>query len=132
MAGLSTYLANAVLNWLKSTAMPSDPANTYIALFDGDPTDAGSGGTEVTATIDATGRKAVTWGSIASKKMSNSADVDFGTADGGADITHIGLFDASTSGNMLASFELATPRTVTAGDPVKFATGDLVFDLTTC
>lgn len=131
MSGLSTYFANAILNWIKSSAFPSDPANVYCALFDGDPTDAGSGGTEVTGTIDSTGRKAVTFGSISGKTMANSADIDFGLADAGADVTHVAIFDASSGGNMLGSFELASPRTVTTGDPVKFAIGDLVWDLTT-
>lgn len=131
MSGLSTYLANKLLGWLDASAMGSAPADIYVALYNGDPTDAGSGGTEVTTTIDASGRKAVTWGSPSGKAMSNSGDVDFGTADAGATVSHIGLFDASTSGNMVGSFALSPSRSVSTGDPVKFATGDLTFDLTT-
>lgn len=129
--GFSTYLANAILNWVKSTTMPADPAAVYVALFDGDPTEAGSGGTEVTTDIDATGRKAVTFGAITSRAMANDAEVDFGTSDGTADVTHWGLFDASSSGNMLFWSPLETPRSVTAGDPVKFAVGDLEISLVT-
>jgi hypothetical protein len=131
MSGLSTYLANKVLGWLDGSSMGSAPTDLYAAMFNGDPTDAGSGGTEVTTTIDATGRKAITWGAPSGKIMSNSADVDFGTADAGATVTHIAVFDASTSGNMIGSFALSPSRAVTTGDPVKFAIGDLSVDLTT-
>lgn len=126
--GFSSYLAGAVLAWVKSTAMPADPAAVYAALFNGDPS---AGGTEVTATIDATGRKAVTFGAVASKAMSNSADVDFGTADGGATVSYWGLYDAASAGNLLFYSPLETTRVVVTADPVKFAIGDLTIDLNT-
>lgn len=131
MSGLSTYLAGAVLAWIKSTAMPADPAAVYVGLFDGDPTDAGSGGTEVTADITGAARIAVTFGAVTAKAMANNADVDFGTSDADVDVTHFGLFDADTAGNMLGSAALDTPRTIVTGDPVKFATGDFTFSLAT-
>jgi hypothetical protein len=131
MSGHSTYLADKLLNWLKGTTMGAAPATTYCALFNGDPTDAGSGGTEVTTTIEAAGRQAITWGAPSGKIMSNSADVDFGNADAGATITHIAIFDAATVGNMLGSFALSPSRVVTTGDPVKFSVGDLIWDDTT-
>lgn len=123
MAGFSTYLSDAILNWVKSTAFPADPANVYAALWDGDPLDDASGGTEVTTTIDATGRKAITFGAIAGKTISNTADVDFGLADAGADVTHVAIFDAAAAGNMLYSYPLASARTFIAGDPVNFPAG---------
>lgn len=132
MSGISTYFAASILGWVKSTAMPADPAAVYCALYDGDPTDAGSGGSDVTVTIRAAGRVAVTFGAVSAKSIANSADVDFGDADAGADITHYGVWDAATAGNMLFSAELDTPRTVVTSDPVKFATGDLKLDLSNC
>lgn len=131
MSGLSTYAAGKFLNWLKGTTAGTAPTDLYVALYNGDPTDAGSGGTEVTTTIDAGGRLEVTFGSIAAKKMSNDAEVDFGTADGAATVSHVAVFDASTSGNMIGSFALSPSRSVGLGDPVKFAVGDLVIDLST-
>lgn len=131
MAGLSTYAAEKFLNWLKGTSAGTAPSDLYVALYSSDPTDAGSGGTEVTTTIDATGRKEATFGAIASKKMSNDAEIDFGTADGAATVSHVAVFDASSSGNMIGSFALSPSRSVGAGDPVKFAVGDLVIDLST-
>lgn len=131
MSGLSTYLAAEFLNWIKGTAIDTAPTSVYVALYDGDPTDAGSGGTDVTDTIRTAGRVAVTFGSITDKAMANGADVDFGEADGAADVTHFAVWDAATSGNMLGSAALTTQRTVAPGDPCKFLIGDLVISLAT-
>lgn len=122
---LSNYLANAILNYLDGDAMPTAPTDVYVALFNGDPTASGSGGTEVTTTIRVAGRLAVTWSAVASRACSNSADIDFGTAAGGATVTHAALFDAASAGNMLAWSPLDTTRVVVAGDPVVIPTGDL-------
>jgi len=122
---LSNYLANNILEWFRSTTMPADPANIYVALFNGDPTAAGSGGTEVTTTIRVAGRLAVTWGAVASRQIANSAAIYFGTAAGGATVTHAALYDAASSGNMLAWTPLDTTRVVVTGDPVVIPTGDL-------
>lgn len=121
---MSNYLSSAVLNWIKSTAFPADPANVYVALFDGDPTASGAGGTEVTTTIRVAGRVAATFGAVTSRAISNSADIDFGTAAGGADVTHAALFDAASSGNMICWSPLDTPRSIITGDPVVIPTGD--------
>lgn len=129
MSGLSTYLAGAILGWIKSTAFPSDPAAVYVSLHDGDPGDAGTAGTDVTTTVRVAGRVAVTFGTITAKAMSNSADVDFGAAAGGADVDHFGIWDASSAGNFLGGGELVTPRTILTSDPVKFPTGSLTIDL---
>lgn len=120
---LSNYAANAFLNWVKSTAFPADPAAVYLALFNGNPTASGTGGTEVTTTIRPAGRVAVTFGAITSREITNSADVLFGNAAAGASITHFAIFDAASSGNMIAFTPLDAPRTISTGDPVTFLTG---------
>lgn len=122
---LSNYLADAILNWFDGDAMPSAPTDVYVALFDGDPTAAGSGGTEVTTTIRVAGRLAVTWGAVASREVANSADIDFGTAAGAADVTHAAIFDAASSGNMLCYSPVDNVRNILMGDPVVIPTGDL-------
>lgn len=47
----------------------------------------------------------------------------------GADITHFVLYDASTSGNVLASGALTTAKAVLSGDTLSFAAGDLEVSL---
>jgi hypothetical protein len=130
MTDISLYLGNKVLRWIAGNAMPAEPANVYLALFDGDPKGAGS---EVTATIDATGRKAVSWATLASgtgNVLTSNADADFGDADSGADVSHVGLYDASSSGNLLGSHELVGgPYTITAGAPVNFPSGNITYTI---
>ena len=126
MSGLSTYTQNAILNWLKGTAMPAAPAAVYVGLFNGDPTDAGSGGAEVTTTVRAAGRVAAAFGTITGNtSIANSADVDFGAAAGAATASHFGLFSAASGGQLLASGALAASQSIAATNLVKFATGAL-------
>jgi hypothetical protein len=126
---LSTYFATECLNWIKGTDTDTAPTDVYVSLHDGSPGDAGSGGTDVTDTINSGGRVAVTFGAIAGKAMSNDAIVDFGTADGDADVTHFGVWDAATSGNFIGYGALVTPRSIETNDPVKFQIGALIIDL---
>jgi hypothetical protein len=126
---LSTYFANAVLNWVRSTTMPADPAAVYVSLHDGNPGDAGSGGTDVTSTINAAGRVAVTFGAPSGKIITNDAEVDFGTADAAADVDYFGVWDASSAGNLIGYGALLTPRAIETGDPVKFPVASLTINV---
>lgn len=60
-------------------------------------------------------------------EVSNAADIAFpvATADYDAAVTHFGLYDASTSGNLLYWGALDTPRTVLTNDQFKFLAGNL-------
>jgi hypothetical protein len=127
MSGNSTYLGNAILNWVKGSAMPTAPTTVYVGLFNGDPTDSGSGGTEVTTTIRVAGRVAVTFGTVASKAMAINAIVNFGAAAAGATVTHFGVFDAASAGNMLGSNAVSGGGTISAGASVSFASGALTW-----
>ncbi|HEX8414603.1 MAG TPA: hypothetical protein VF637_12075 [Sphingomicrobium sp.] len=128
MAGFSTYLQAAILGWIKGTAMPAAPSAVYVALFSADPTDAGTLTNEVTTTIRAAGRVAATFGAVSTGSgtgtIANSAAVDFGTAAGGATVTHFGVFDAASAGNMLGSGTI-TGGTISTGNAVSFAAGSL-------
>jgi hypothetical protein len=126
MAGFSDYVENAVLNWLRGTAMPTPPAGQYVGLFSADPTDAAGGGTEVTTAVRTAGRVAATFSAPdANGKIANSALIDFGNAAGPATVSHFAVFDAATGGNKLWSGPLAASKSVAATDPVAFAAGAL-------
>jgi hypothetical protein len=61
--------------------------------------------------------------------MSNDGAITFPTATGNwGTVTHFGIFDASTSGNLLVWGALAVSKVVNTGDTASFATGEL--DLT--
>jgi len=130
MANASDYLEAALLNHVFRNTAYSSPAAVYVGLFDGDPTDDGSGGAEVTTDIDATGRKAATFGAPSGGVITNSADVDFGDADGDADVSHFGIFDAASAGNLLAHGSITGgSQSISTGNAVKFAAGDLTITL---
>jgi hypothetical protein len=131
-SNLSPYLGNKICRWFAGNAMPTAPAACYAALFNGNPK---TTGTEVTDTIHSGGRLAITFDAIADDgadiEITNSADVDFGTAAGDvANLDYVGIFDAATSGNLLASVALpGGPFAITTGSAVKFLTGDLTFTI---
>lgn len=134
MADASDYLETQILNWIKGTTFPAAPSAVYVGLFSSDPTDTGSAGTEVTTTIRAAGRVAATFGANSgtgdgATSISNSAIVDFGNADAEASVTHFGLFDAASAGNMIVSDALTSSKTINTSDPVSFAIGDLTISV---
>ena len=123
MANASNYFEGQIANWLRGTAFAAAPASIFVGLFNGDPTDTGSGGTEVTTTIRVAGRVAVTLGAPSDGVMTNSAEVTFGTAAGAATVTHYGIYDAASGGNLLVHGAVSTSRTYAIGDTCRFATG---------
>lgn len=129
MAGHSTYAANAYLNWLRGTTMPSAPSDLYISLHNGDPGNDGTSGTDVTTQVRAAGRVAATFGAPANKRIENSDPVEFGQSENAVNITHFGVWDAATDGNFLGGRSLQAARSVAQGDPVAFLTGDLAVDI---
>ena len=123
MAEMSNYLENALINaTLRNTAY-SSPATVYVGLHTADPTDAGSG-TEVSGGSYA--RTAVTFGAPSNGVSTNSADVEFPQASGTwGTITHIGIWDASSTGNLLYHTALDASKAISSGDIFKIASGNL-------
>lgn len=116
MAGFSTHLANAIINYtLRGQTMPTI-AGTYFALFTADPTDAFTAGTEVSAGWY--GRKATgAWAAPTTGVTYNAARVEFDpVASAPVTITHVGIVDALTGGNLLYSEALSTPKTLAIND----------------
>ena len=131
----STYWQEQVLNMLSGTR-PAGPATVYLALFTVAPTN-GAGGTEASGTNYA--RLSVTANTTNFPVATNAAGVSsisngvqLAMATAGADWSSAsnmvawGLFDASTSGNLLFYGPLATPAPVHSGDTPTFAVGAIV------
>jgi hypothetical protein len=94
-----------------------------VSLYTSDPTDADSG-TEVSGGSYA--RTAVTMGAPSNGVSTNSADVTFPTSTASwGTVTHIGIHDASTAGNLLFHTPLDTAKTIDSGDIFKIETGNL-------
>ena len=123
MAEMSNHLENELYDHVLRNAAYTSPTNIYVSLHTADPTDAGTG-TEVSGGSYA--RTAVTMGAPTNGSGTNSADVQFpqSTADWGT-VTHIGIWDATTSGNMLFHTPLDTSKNITTGDVFKIASGSL-------
>lgn len=99
----------------------------YIGLFTAAPTDT-TAGTEVTGGSYA--RKSTAagdWALASAGSTSNTNAITFTTATGSwGNVTHFGLFDAATAGNLLRYAPLTTPKTISTGDTASFASGALV------
>jgi hypothetical protein len=123
MAEFSNYLENALINAVLRNTSYTSPATVYVSLYTTDPTDADSG-TEVSGGSYA--RTSVTFGAPSNGVSTNSADVTFPTATASwGTVTHIGIHDASTSGNLLFHTPLDTSKTIDSGDIFKIETGNL-------
>jgi hypothetical protein len=123
MAEFSNFLENALINAVLRNTTYTSPATVYVSLYTTDPTDADTG-TEVSGGSYA--RTAVTMGAPSNGVSTNSADVTFPTATASwGTVTHIGIHDALTSGNLLFHTPLDTSKTIDSGDIFKITTGNL-------
>ena len=122
MSLTNTY-ENTVLDWLLTTDTATRPTSWYVGLFTSDPTETGAAGTEVSGGSYA--RTAVTF-SITDNAATNSAAIEFpeATASWGT-ITHIGVMDASSGGNMIVHSALSASKTIASGDVFRINAGDL-------
>ncbi len=121
----SDYWEDASLeNLLNDVALPAHDT-LYVALFSSVTDDAG-GGTELTVgTAPGYMRAAVgacTVSGTTPTRGGNDVAIEFGAA--GTDwpeITHVGVYDASTGGNLIFHGALTAARTVMMGDTAQFS-----------
>ena len=123
MAEFSNYLENALINATLRNTSYTSPSVVYIALYTSDPTDANTG-TQVSGGSYA--RQSATFGAPSNGTSTNSAAIEFpqATASWGT-VTHIGILDALTSGNLLYHTPLDTAKTIDSGDIFKISSGNL-------
>ena len=128
MAALSDHAEALLLDWLMTNGTATRPTAWYVALYTAAPSDSG-GGTEVSGSGYA--REAVTFAAATSPggTTSNSGAVSF-TASGGTwgTITHIGIHDAVSGGNLLWHGAMTASKIVADGDTLEFSIGNI--DLT--
>ena len=123
MSEMSNYLENALVNAVLRNTSYTSPTTVYLALYTSDPTDADSG-TECSGTSYA--RQAITFGSPSNGVTTNSSAIEFPQAGGSwGTITHVGIRDAYTSGNLLFHTALDASKTIATGDVFRIASGSL-------
>lgn len=130
MSSFSDYAENKVLDHIVGKTSFTMPT-VYLALFTAAPSDSG-GGTEVSGNNYS--RKSTAgsdWVAASGGATSNATVLTFATPSGSwGTVTHFALFDASTTGNMLAWAPLSASQAVGTGNTVSFAIGDLDITLT--
>lgn len=127
MTAMSDYLENALINATLRGQAYVAPSTVYLALFTSDPTDAKTG-TEVTG--GAYARQAITFSAPSNGASPSAADVLFPIASASwGTVTHIGILDAATAGNLLYHGPLTTSKTIAANDQLKVAAGDITVTL---
>lgn len=119
----SHYLANKQIDNNLRGIQFTTPGIVYLALNTSNPTRAGND-TEVTVG-NGYARVAVEFDTGVDGDTENS-NLETWTASGAAfgTITHTSVWDAASSGNMLYSTPLDTPKVVGDGDTANFPAGD--------
>jgi len=126
MSSFSDFLENEILDHVFRNASYTPAATVYAAAYTVAPDDTG-GGTEVSGGSYA--REAVTFSAAASGAITNSGAVTFTTATANwGNVVAIGIFDAATSGNLLA-WDAITSTTIDSGDTLQINAGDLDISL---
>jgi len=128
MASISNFLENKILEHTLGVTTYAKPT-PYVALFTTDPTESGTG-TEVSTSGTGYTRIQATFGTASGGSISNSADITFPVATSSfGTVSHIGIYDAATAGNLLWHGALTTSKTVQSTDQFKISTGSLTITL---
>ncbi|MBK8909241.1 MAG: hypothetical protein IPM60_15575 [Rhodospirillales bacterium] len=119
----SDYLENAVLDAvLNNTAL--QVATPYVSLHTADPGENGAG---AECSGGSYARQAGSFAAASAGSCANDGEIsfDFAGYGGQATVTHFGIWDAASNGNLLYKGALTASKTVDPGDTVKFAVGQL-------
>jgi len=118
----SNFLETEILDHVFGGAAYTAPTTLYLALFTATPGETG-GGTEVSG--NGYVRKAVAF-TTSGNTTSNTSAVEYPTATGSfGTVTSVGVFDASTSGNLMAFAALSSSKTIETGDVFRVPAADL-------
>ena len=138
MSIMTNYLEEKLIDHLFKTVAysHSSPASWFIALLTAAHGEDSAGGSEGSTSGTTYARVAVTRGSGFTRASSsdirtveNAATITFGVPSANwGQVTHVGLYDAVTSGNLIIEAQLQFAKTINNGDPApKFNAGELKF-----
>lgn len=130
MSSFTDFTENLVLTYLFTTGSATRPTAWYVGLFTAAPSDTG-GGTEVSGSGYARVVTGTISGSGTATTFTNAAAIEFAAASGGnwGTIGWAAIFDASTSGNMLAWAPLTTSKSINDGDIFRIPASSLSITL---
>jgi hypothetical protein len=128
---ISNFLATALLNQVFRNTVYTRPTTVHLALYTSNPTGADTGA-EVSG--GAYARQVLTFAvpALESSKetIKNTADIVFpiASADWG-NVTHLGIRDALSGGNLLYYGPWTSSRTILAGDRPRVLADSLILTL---
>ncbi len=123
MAQMSNYLENKLIDHCFRNTPFATPGFVYVALYSVDPTDTDTG---VELTGDGYARVQVTMGVDTDGTSLNTVEVLFAAATADwASISHIGIRDEATGGNLLMHQALTAPVAVLNTNNFRIPVGDL-------
>jgi len=118
----SNYLETELLDHVFANAAYTSPTTVYVGLFTSNPDEDGSG-TEVSGGSYARQSGSFT---VSGNTATTNAAIEFPTATASwGTITHIGKYDASTAGNLLAYAALTASKAIASGDVFRIPSGDI-------
>ena len=119
----SNFLETEILDHVFAGAAYTAPTTKYLALF----TALADGETGSVTEVTGGGyvRQSVAF-TTSGNTTSNNAAVEFPTATANyGTVTHVGVYDASSSGNLMAYAALSSNKTIETGDVFRVPSGDL-------
>ena len=118
----TNFLETEVLDHVFGGNAYTAPGTLYTGLYTAAPSDTG-GGTELSGNGYARQATAFT---VTGDTASNTSAEEWATATGDwGTITHVGVFDASTGGNLMAYGTLTASKTIATGVVFRIPAGDL-------
>lgn len=126
MGSFGDYLEDEVLDHIFGKGAYTPPT-IYVGLSTADPEDdAGSLAEPVGNGYARVQTDSDDWDAASGGALANAEDITFPEASGSwGTVSHFGLFDAASAGNMLAHGSLGSSKAIGDGDTPKFAAGDL-------
>jgi len=119
----SNFLETEILDHVFAGAAYTAPTTKYLALFTA--VADGEAGSVTELSGSAYARQSVAF-TTSGNTTSNNAAVEFPTATGNwGTVTHVGVYDASSSGNLMAYATLSASKTIETGDVFRVPSGDL-------
>ena len=127
MAAVSAYCAKAMLDWMTGAATVTRPSSRFLGLSLGTPTSISAS----EASFSGYARRAVVYSAAVSPAGSavNSGAVTHSALTAAGTVRGWQLWDATTSGNMLAYGLLSGASTMSSGDTMSFAAGSILITL---
>ena len=124
MGSISDFLENELLDHIFNVVY-NRPTTLFLGLSTADPTDSAGGLAEPSG--GAYTRATITFGAAASRAVTQDAKLTFAQATAAwGNLTHYGIFDAVSGGNMLAHGSLTVAKNVVSGNTPSVATSEVV------